>query len=274
MTEDMRVRNLARLTQETYLRQVGYFARHFGKSPELLGPEEIREYQIYLVEYKGASLSVQSQVVSALRFLYGITLGMSWSVEKIPFPKKPKRLPVVLSREEVATFLAAATNLKHRALLTTIYAAGLRAAESLSLRVADIDSRRMVLRIEQGKGGRDRVVPLSPRLLALLREYWKVYRPEHWLFPGQSGERPLLDASARHACRQIARASRLKKNVTLHTLRHSFATHLLEAGADLRTIQTLLGHQTLSSTGVYTHVSVDRVLSVASPLDSLPAAAG
>lgn len=275
MIEDMSVRNLAATTQETYLRQVAYFARHFGKSPAALGPREIREYQLYLIETKKASVAVQAQAVAALRFLYGTTLARRWSVERIPFPKQPKRLPVVLSREEVATFLAAATNLKHRALLTTVYATGVRAAEMSALRVSDIDSQRMVVRIEHGKGGRDRLVPLPPRLLALLREYWAAYRPKHWLFTGRwSRDQPLRNGSGRYICRRVSDEADLGKRVSLHMLRHTFATHLHEAGTDLRTIQVLLGHRALSSTGIYTHVSVERVLSVPSPFESLPDAAG
>lgn len=274
MIEDMRIRNLTVSTQETYVRQVTYFARYFGKSPELLGPEEIRAYQVYLVEYKGASTSVHAQVVSSLRFLYGVTLRRPWSIEAIPYPKQPRTLPVVLSREEVARFLDAITNLKHRALLTCVYAAGLRVSEVARLKVCDIDSRRMVLRIEQAKGQRDRFVMLSPRLLAILREYWKAYRPEHWLFPGRTSERPMTEASVRHACRKVARDAGVSKRVTLHTLRHSFATHLLEDGVDLRSIQMLLGHRSLSTTSRYTHVSAQRLHAVPSPLDTLPEAAG
>jgi len=274
MLEDMRIRNLAVTTQETYLRQVAYFARHYRKSPEHLGLPEIRDYQVYLAEYKGASVSVRAQAVSALRFLYKVTLGKDWNIEKIPYPKQPKRLPVVLSREEVATFLGSIRNLKHRAILTTVYAGGLRASEVLRLRVKDIDSQRMALRIHQGKGRQDRYVMLSAQLLALLREYWKAYRPEPWLFLGQTGDRPLRGASLRHVCRKVHRDSGLTKNVTLHTLRHSFATHLLESGADLRTIQMLLGHRSVSSTSLYTHVSEDRLHAVPSPLDALPDRSG
>lgn len=274
MLEDMRIRNFSETTQETYLRQVAYFARHYRKSPEHLGLPEIRDYQVYLAEYKGASVSVRAQAVSALRFFYKVTLGKDWNIEKIPYPKQPKRLPVVLSREEVATFLGSIRNLKHRAMLTTVYAAGLRASEVLRLRVSDIDSQRMTLRIYQGKGRQDRYVMLSAQLLALLREYWKAYRPEHWLFLGQTGDRPLRGASLRYVCRRIHRASGLTKNVTLHTLRHSFATHLLESGADLRTIQMLLGHRSVSSTSLYTHVSQDRLHAIPSPLDALPDRSG
>jgi site-specific recombinase XerD len=213
-------------------------------------------------------------VVSALRFLYGVTLRRPWSIEAIPYPKQPRKLPVVLSREEVASFLDAITNLKHRALLTCIYAAGLRVSVVVRLKLSDVDSQRMVLRIEQAKGQRDRFVMLSPRLLALLREYWKAYQPEHWLFPGQTGERPMIEASVRHACRKIARDAGVTKRVTLHILRHSFATHLLEDGVDLRSIQMLLGHRSLSTTSLYTHVSAQRLHAVASPLDTLPEAAG
>lgn len=274
MLEDMRIRNLAVSTQETYVRQVAYFARHFGKSPEVLGPREIRDYQVYLVEYKGASTSVHVQAVAALRFLYRVTLGKEWAIAAIPCPKKPRKLPVVLSRQEVAQFLGAIRNLKHRALLTSVYAAGLRVSEVVRLRVSDVDSQRMVLRIEQAKGHKDRFVMLSPRLLAVLREYWKANRPWPWLFPGQTGEHPLQEASVRHACRHIARASGLTKPVTLHVLRHSFATHMLEDGADLRTIQLLLGHRCLSTTSLYTHVSAQRLHEAPSPLDTLPDAAG
>jgi site-specific recombinase XerD len=270
----MRIRNFSPTTQETYLRHVAYLARHFGKSPDRLGPEQLRDYQVYLAEYKGASAAVRGQTVSALRFFYRVTLGKPWTVEAIPHPRVPQKLPIVLSREDVATFLAAADNLKHRALLTTIYACGLRCSEAIRLRLTDIDSKRMVLGVGQGKGAKDRLVMLSPKLLALLREYWKEFRPQLWLFPGQSGERPLLDASARWICREVAKASRLRKRITLHSLRHSFATHLLESGVDLRAIQMLLGHSSLGSTGIYTHVSVTRLAAVSSPLDSLPAAAG
>ena len=197
MLEDMRIRNFSPTTQETYLRHVAYLARHFGKSPDLLGPQELRVYQVYLVEYKGASAAVRGQTVSALRFCYGVTLGKPWSVEAIPHPRVPQKLPIVLGREDVATFLAAATNPKHRALLTIIYACGLRCSEAIRLRLTDIDSKRMVLCVGLAKGAKDRMVMLSPRLLVLPREYWKEFRPQFWLFPGQSGERPLLDASAR-----------------------------------------------------------------------------
>jgi site-specific recombinase XerD len=270
MIEDMKIRKLATNTQECYVRQVVNFARHFNKSPELLGPEEIREYQIYLVQERDVSTSLLIQVVAALRFLYGVTLEKPWPIDTIPYPKKARRLPVIPSQDEVAQFLGAIENLKHRALLTTTYACGLRCAEVTHLRVSDIDSQRMLLHVQQGKGKKDRFVMLSERLLALLREYWKQYRPADWLFPGRSANHPIREASLRHACRKILKDSGLKKNITPHSLRHGFATHLLEEGADVRTIQMLLGHRSLSTTSRYTHVSVQRLHATPSPLDSLP----
>jgi site-specific recombinase XerD len=270
MIEDMKIRKLATNTQECYVRQVANFARHFNKSPELLGPEEIRAYQIYLVKERDVSTSVLIQVVAALRFLYGVTLEKPWSIDTIPYPKKARRLPVIPSPDEVAQFLGSIKNLKHRALLTTTYACGLRCAEVTHLRVSDIDSQRMLLHVQQGKGKKDRFVMLSERLLALLREYWKQYRPADWLFPGRSANHPIREASLRHACRKILKDSGLKKNITPHSLRHGFATHLLEEGADVRTIQMLLGHRSLSTTSRYTHVSVQRLHATPSPLDSLP----
>ena len=270
MIEDMKIRKLAKNTQVCYVRQVGKFAEHFNKSPELLGPEEIREYQIYLVQERDVSTSLLIQAVAALRFLYGITLEKPWPIAKIPFPKRARKLPVIPSRNEVAQFLDSIKNLKHRALLTTIYACGLRSSEVTHLRVSDIDSQRMLLHVQQGKGKKDRLVMLSERLLTLLREYWKEYRPSDWLFPGRSVDQPIREASLRDACRKILKDSGLKKNITPHSLRHGFATHLLEEGADVRTIQMLLGHRSLSTTSLYTHVSADRLQATSSPLDFLP----
>jgi site-specific recombinase XerD len=208
--------------------------------------------------------------VCALRFLYNVTLKRNYPREYIPFGKRPKRLPVVLSQEETVRFLECIANFKHRTLLTTLYACGLRLSEGTHLRPADIDSQRMLVQVRQGKGQKDRIVPLSPVLLEQLRTWWRATRPQEWLFPGQGGRGPLSDHSAQKACQQAAQKAGLKKRVSPHALRHSYATHLLEAGVDLRTLQKLLGHACLSTTLIYTHVSQPRLLAAPSPLDLLP----
>lgn len=269
MLEDLQLRNYSDRTIKAYLRCVSQFAQHFGKSPDQLGPAQIREYQLYLIKQKQCSWAVFNQTVCALRFFYNTTLGCKEMIEEIPYPRFEKRLPVVLSQTEVAALLQALNNLKHRALLTTIYATGLRVAEVTNLVVTDIDSSRMVVQVRQGKGRKDRFVMLSPNLLTLLRQYWKAYHPSHWLFPGQNPNHPINDATAYRICQQAARAAKLSKSVSPHCLRHSFATHLLEAGTDLRTIQLLLGHRNLKTTAVYLHVSTLALRSTTSPLDLL-----
>ncbi len=269
MIEDMKVRNLSPRTQKTYLERVAQFAKHFSKSPELLGPEEIRAYQVYLINQKKASWSVLDQNVYALRFLYRVTLGKEWAIRHIPGPKKPFILPVILSPDEVSRFFDHIYNLKHRAILMTAYAGGLRVSEVTSLRVGDIDSHRMVIRIQQGKGRKDRYVMLSPNLLDLLRAYWKVARPTYWLFPGRYPNRPLHPRSLHYVCVKATQAAGLNKRVTVRALRHCFATHLLEAGANIRVIQILLGHRSLRTTSRYTHISAETLRSTSSPLDLL-----
>jgi site-specific recombinase XerD len=269
MIEDMQIRNLSPKTQRNYLDQVAKFAQFFGKSPSLLGPEEIRTYQVYLVQEKQVAWSVLNQAVCALRFFYRITLGKDWAIQRIPAPKTEKKLPVVLSADEVARFFAAIPSLKHRAILMTAYAAGLRVSEVTNLQVADIDSQRMVIRVRQGKGRKDRYVMLSPHLLTLLRTYWKVRRPTSWLFPGRNQGRPISVRMVQIACQQVRVEAGLSKQVTVRALRHSFATHLLEAGTDVRTIQILLGHRSLQTTARYTHVSTSTIRAAASPLDAL-----
>jgi site-specific recombinase XerD len=234
-----------------------------------LGREEVRSYLLHLVHDKHVSWSSFNQTVAGLRFLYEVTLGREGVMVHIACPKQPKKLPVVLSLDEVAHLFAAIVGLKHRAILMTAYAAGLRISEVVALRVDDIDSQRMVLRVRQAKGRRDRYVMLSPRLLALLREYWKAARPTEWLFPGDVPGRPLTAGTVHRVCVQAARDAGLGKHVTVHTLRHSFATHLLEAGTDIRTIQVLLGHRNLKTTAVYTHVSPLAMETTRSPLDRL-----
>jgi integrase/recombinase XerD len=260
MVEDMTVRNLSPATQRSYLHAVSKFSRYFSRSPDRLGLEDVRAFQVH---------PALNQTVCALRFFYGVTLGHGEIPERIPYAREPRKLPVVLNADEVVLFLEAVPSLKTRAALTTAYAAGLRASEAVGLKIADIDSVRMVIRIEQGKGGKDRTVMLSVQLLGILRSYWRLARSRHWLFPGRDETKP-IDVQVLHAaCRSARAAAGLAKRVTVHTLRHSFATHLLESGTDIRIIQVLLGHANLSSTARYTRVSNGLIRRTASPLDRL-----
>jgi len=271
MLEDMQVRRLSPFTQRTYVETVARFARHFGRSPERLGPEQIRAYQVYLATERRLATGSLLVAVAALRFLYRVTLRRRWPIDDvIPAPKKPQSLPVVLSPQEVVRLLDAVKPAKHRAILTTCYAAGLRISEAIGLTVSAIDSERMVLRIAKGKGQKDRYVMLSPKLLAILRAWWKVQRPRHWLFPGERPAAPITRSAVQQACRIAGRRARLAKAVTPHSLRHAFAVHLLEAGTDLRTIQLLLGHRSLQTTARYLRVATTKVCSTTSPLDLLP----
>jgi integrase/recombinase XerD len=246
MLEDMRVRNLSPHTQSSYVLQVSLFARHFGRSPEILGPEEIRTYQVYLTDEKKLSPASIAVAVAALRCLYKVTLKKAWAFEEVlPAPKPPHKLPVVLSSAEVRHFLGCVDDIKHPAILTTCYAAGLRVSEAVHLKVGAIDSRRMVIRVDQGK---DRYVMLSPSLLETLRAYWPAVHARDWLFPGDLSGRPITRDAVGNACRKAHRLSGLTKPVTPHSLRHAFAVHLLEAGTDVRTIQLLLGHRSLATT--------------------------
>jgi len=269
MIEDIRVRNLSAKTIAIYVAAVAKFAKFFHKSPDLLGPEEIRGYQVYLVQEKRASWSAFNIVVSALRFLYAVTLARDWTLPKIPYAKKPKTKPVILSMEEVCTFLEALSNLKYRVLVMIAYATGLRHSEVLHLRVPDIDSKRMMIRVELGKGNKDRYVPLSPTLLTWLRAYWKIARPASYLFPGKVPGMPLTRESVCRAIRRARRASGISKAVNLRMLRHSFATHLLDSGTNIRIIQVLLGHRSLNTTAIHTTVSSATIHATQSPLESL-----
>jgi len=271
MLEDMQIRNLSSNTQRAYIENVARFARYFGRSPADLGPEEIRTYQVYLVRERKLAPSSVEIAVCALRFLYKVTLKKPWCFDDlIPAPNKPRRLPVVLSPDEVVRFLESITHPGHRAILTTCYAAGLRVSEAVHLRPTDIDSRRMVIRVEQGKGQRDRYVMLSPTLLVVLRDWWRAQRPTSWLFPGDHPSQPITSHTVREACQRAHRRSRLTKPVTPHALRHAFAVHLLEAGTDVRTIQLLLGHRSLETTARYLRIATTKVCATASPLDLLP----
>jgi integrase/recombinase XerD len=269
MIEDMQVRNLAAHTQRAYLQQISQFARHFGKSPEVLGPAEIRAYQLHLTQRRLSASSI-SVAVAAIRFLYKVTLGREWSVDEIiPTCRRPQKLPVVLSPDEVARFLDAVDSRKHRAILTLCYAAGLRISEAVRLTPAVIDSQRMVIRVEEGKGRKDRYVMLSPRLLEVLRAYWRGARPETLLFPGDIPGQPISTSAVQFACNKAQRRAGIAKTVTPHCLRHAFAVHLLESGTDLRTIQLLLGHRNLSTTSRYLRLATNKVCATASPLDVL-----
>lgn len=234
--EDLRLRNKSPRTIETYVLRVAQFAKHFGCSPQRLGPEHLRAYQKHLID-RHVSWSMFNQTVCALRWLYRVTLGRPQEIRHLPFAKRPRKVPMVLSPEEVVRLLAAALPGRDRTLLDVIYSCGLRLKEVLGLKVADIDSARMVLHIREGKGQKERLVPLSPRLLAVLREYWREYRPATWLFPGVKATLPLTDGTVQRICKRTARRARLSKSISPHTLRHSFATHLLEAGVDLLSVQ-------------------------------------
>lgn len=270
MLEDMGIRNFAENTQLSYVQQVSAFARYFDRSPEELGPEQVRVYQNHLVQTRKLAPSSVGTATAALRFLYRVTLKRDWTPDDIPMPKKPFKLPVVLSPEEVTRFLASVDNLKHRTILMTIYAAGLRVSEATHLKVTDVDSQRMVIRVDQGKGNKDRYVMLSPRLLEALRSYWTVVRPKLWLFPGDIPGRPITREAVGQACQKAHRACGISKPITPHSLRHAFATHLLESGADVRRIQLLLGHRSLSTTSRYLKIATSTVCATASPLDLLP----
>jgi integrase/recombinase XerD len=272
MIEDMEIRNLSPRTQREYIYDVARFARHFGTSPDMLGPDEIRSYQGYLLHQRKVSWSFYNQCICALRFLYQVTIGKDWLIKHLPFPRREKILPEILSIKEVVRFFGAVKDIKYRALLMTAYAAGLRVSEVVSLRIEDIDSTRMMIRVRQGKGRKDRYVMLSHKLLTLLRAYWKEKHPQEWLFPGRGANRHISTKMVQCACERARKASRLRKKVTPKMLRHSFATHLLESGTDLRTIQILMGHRSLQTTAHYIHVSSATICATVSPLDLLPEA--
>ena len=269
MLEDMQVRNLAPATQRQYIHYVAGLAKYFNTSPEHLDLEDIRQYMLYLVNDRKLSPESINTFVTAVKFLFLTTLEMPWGDEQFPRVRRPHKLPIVLSHEEVVQFFDHIPSLKYRAVLMTCYGAGVRITEAVSLKVSDIDSQRMLLRIEQGKGRKDRYAMLSPRLLQVLRIWWRAARPQHWLFPGWGTGRHLTPTSVQVACREASLGCGLRKKVTAHTLRHSFATHLLENGTDIRVIQVLLGHSKIDTTARYTAVSPQLVGNTLSPLDQL-----
>jgi site-specific recombinase XerD len=270
MIEDMTIRKFAPRTQEGYIRAVKNFSAFLGASPEMASFEDLRRYQLHLVS-SGTGVPTINHSLTALRFLFLVTLRKPDVVIHLPFVREARRLPVVLSPEQVARLLEAAPGLKYKAALSVAYGAGLRASEVVSLKITDIDSARMVIRVEQGKGRKDRYVMLSEHLLALLRAWWKVARPQGWLFPGQNPVNPLTTRQLNRACHAAAQVAEIDKPVSLHTLRHSFATHLLEQKVDIRVIQVLLGHKKLDTTALYTRVAIKALGEVTSPLEHLAA---
>ncbi len=271
MIEDMTIRNLSPATQHSYLHAISKFSQYFGRSPDRLGLEDVRALQVHLAS-KGVSWGSLNQAVCALRFFYGVTLGQATIPERIPYAREPRKLPTVLSADEVVRFLEAVSSLKARVALTTAYAAGLRVSEVAALKIADVDSGRMVMRIEHGKGGKERYVMLSAPLLGILRSYWRLTRPSLYLFPGRTADKPIEPTVLHAACRSAAAAAGLDKQVSVHVPRvpaRGFATHLLESGVDIRIIQVLLGHENLSTTARYTRVSTHVIANTASPLDRL-----
>jgi site-specific recombinase XerD len=266
MIEDMTIRKFAPKTQHDYLQRVKNFTAYLGRSPDTASSEDVRRYQLHLTE-SGVGIPTVNQTVSTLRFFFKVTLGRPDLVERTAFVREPRKLPVVLSPEEVARLLDAAPALKYKAALSVAYGAGLRVSEVVALKVGDIDSKRMVIRIEQGKGRKDRYVMLSPHLLELLRAWWKAARPQGWLFPGRDRLQPMTTRQLNRACHAAADMAEIGKPVSMHTLRHSFATHLLEQNIDIRVIQVLLGHAKLDTTALYTRVATKTIQQVMSPLD-------
>jgi len=274
MIDDMTMRRLHPKTQASYLRSVKNFTRFFGHSPDRAGPEDLRRFQLQMVE-KGVSSTTLNATITGLKFFYGVTLDRPSALKKMSPVRKEQKLPHVLSVEEVARLLQGASNLKHRAALSVAYGAGLRASEVTHLKIVDVQSERMILRVEQGKGRRDRYAMLSPSLLVLLRAWWRQGHaagkmlPGGWLFPGQNPVNPLSTRQLNRACKLAAQAAELDKRISMHTLRHSFATHLLEQKVDIRVIQVLLGHQKLENTARYSHVATRTLSEVTNPLDQL-----
>jgi site-specific recombinase XerD len=268
MIEDMRIRNYSPMTIKDYVSRVAAFARYFGKSPDQLGPAHIHGYQVHLINEK-TSWSNFNNAVCALRLFYRVTLKRDWMIKHLPYGKRPKTLPVVLSKEEVLRLFAAMPKVNYRIILMTAYSAGLRVSEVARLRVEDIDCGQMLIRVRQGKGQKDRYVMLSATLLEVLGGYAKLAQPSDWLFPGSRAGHYISYRTLNRACKTAAEAAGIQKRITMHTLRHCFATHLLESGIDIRTIQKLLGHAKLETTSRYTHVSDVKIRTTPSPLDLL-----
>jgi integrase/recombinase XerD len=269
MLEDLRIRNYSPSTVSCYIRSISEFANHFHRSPENLGAEEIRSWQLFLLNEKRVKLSTYIQAICALRFLYRYTLSRKLEIDRIPLPRNEKKLPLILSREEVKALLEAPRNLGHRAILATMYGAGLRVSEATRLKVRDIDGERKVIWVRGGKGQKDRQVMLSDPLREVLVAYWRWKHPTEWLFPGKQPGCPITRETVFDTCRKAARRAGIDKPVHPHSLRHAFATHLLDDGVNLVVIQSLLGHANLKTTARYLHVADSTIRSVRSPLETL-----
>jgi integrase/recombinase XerD len=268
MIEDMAVRHLASETQRNYIRAVKTLASFLGRSPDTATAEDLRLFQLHLNATHVRPPTINA-TVTALRFFFSVTLDRADATRHLSFVHEPRKLPIVLSPGEVARLLEAAPGVKYKAALSVAYGAGLRVSEVVSLKVSDIDSTRMMLRVERGKGGKDRHAMLSPRLLELLRDWWRIARPQVWLFPGRDPIDPMSTRQLNRACHAAAHMAEIAKRITPHTLRHSFATHLLEQNIDIRVIQVLLGHAKLDTTALYTRVAANTIRDVMSPLDRL-----
>jgi site-specific recombinase XerD len=274
MLEDLQRRNYSPDTIRGYIRAVKQFAEYFGRSPEQMGAAELRRYQLYLLHEKKLAVGTVENCISALRFLYRKTLKRrDLAFDDLPFPKQPRRLPNVLSQDEVTRLIEAPRNQMHRTILMLLYATGLRRTEASRLKVSDIDSQRMVIHVHRGKGLRDRDLPMTPKLLQALRQYWRWKQPRGYLFPSKAGDssvqQPISDKTVWNICRAAAIRAGIEKKLGPHTLRHSFATHLLEAGTDLHTIQLLMGHERLEDTTIYLHLSQRHLHAAVNPLDQL-----
>jgi site-specific recombinase XerD len=269
MKEDLELYGLAQKTQIAYLREVRKLKEFYGKSPGLITEKELRDYYLHLVRELQISESRFYQVNGGIKFFYSVTLARGWRALNIVRPRRRKELPAVLTKEEVQRLLQATENLKHRCILTLIYSAGLRISEARHIKVQDIDSKKMLIKVNQGKGNKDRYTILGQRTLMLLREYWRTCRPKDWLFPGVPDTKPLNPKSIERVFKKACQKAGIKRHVTVHSLRHSFATHLMEDGTNLRYIQNLLGHSRISTTMIYTHVCQDHLRNVTSPIDTL-----
>ena len=273
MLEELQRRNYSQTTVRTYLRVVEDFSRHFHRPPDELGKEQLRAYQVHLLQERKLGVRTVGLHTAALRFFFCKTLKRMYPVEEVPYPRAPRRLPIILTRDEAIRMIDSASNLFHRAMLITMYSTGMRRAELCRLKVEDIDSTRMIIHIRQGKGGKDRDVPLSPKTLETLREYWRWMRPKTYLFPGtingSRADKPITPKVLWQACREAAQRAGITKAVRPHLLRHSFATHLVEGGADLPTVQALLGHTDLKPTSIYLHLSERHIKAAGTPLDNM-----
>jgi integrase/recombinase XerD len=271
MLEELQRRNYSKTTVNAYLKMVESFANHFHRSPDQLGPEEIRAYQVHLFTERKLGARTVGHHTAALRFFFCKTLKRNYPVEEVPYPRASRRLPIILTQEEAVRLIDSASNLFHRAMLMTLYSTGMRRAELCHLKVEDIDSNRMIIHIRHGKRNRDRDVPLSPKLLETLREYWRWMQPKTYLFPGTKkgwrADKPITPKVLWEACREAAQAAGITKDVPPHLLRHSFATHLVENGADLPTVQLLLGHCDLKATSIYLHLSERHLKAAGTPID-------